>query len=69
MGQIIGLNITSAGYLVTAGSGGKNARICPPPGPKGRRLPPQGLKVPRKIPEKMETSGKTNGGRSQGSTV
>jgi hypothetical protein len=61
MGQIIGRNITSAGYLAAARLTGKNARILPPPGPKGQRPPPGGPKVPRKIGEKMETSGKTDG--------
>jgi hypothetical protein len=35
MGQIIGLNITSAGYLATERFAGKNARIYPAPGEKG----------------------------------
>ncbi len=61
MGQIIGLNITSAGYLAAVRLAGKNAPILPPPGPKGQRPLPEGSKVPRKIGEKMETSGKTDG--------
>jgi hypothetical protein len=39
------------------------------PGQKGNRTPPAGPKVPRKIPEKMETFRKTNELKSRPATV
>jgi hypothetical protein len=61
MGQIIGPNITSAGYLATARFAGKKGSIFLGTQPKTNRLTSKGAKVPRKIPEKMETFRKTDG--------